>query len=289
MFNASGGVTHQYSHDPFGAVQSASGSPANPLRFAARELAVTTGLYYFRARWYDPVMGRFVSEDPIGLAGGINHYAYALNDPVNLGDPTGLCVRFKFVNNQLICVMEALSPTWDPPWYSGFFASSIEASFGLLSRGSVFDKATTGSRWQDDGSQLIPDQLDTAQEALACWLNGLEGEVQVGAYAAGGAHVGAVGFDLNVDILSAHAKLTGTGRVSGSVTSGVYGTVTLAGVAVPFGVRNTHEGGHWTGWKWPGRPTLSVPVGGKAGFLAGGGGNYNLADAFVCWLKSGPD
>jgi uncharacterized protein RhaS with RHS repeats len=50
----------------------------------------TAGLYYVRARWYDADMGRFISEDPIGLAGGINNYALAANDPVNQGDPTGL-------------------------------------------------------------------------------------------------------------------------------------------------------------------------------------------------------
>jgi hypothetical protein len=44
-----------------------------------------------RARWYDPQTGRFVSEDPIGLAGGINPYAYAANSPVNFTDPFGLC------------------------------------------------------------------------------------------------------------------------------------------------------------------------------------------------------
>ncbi|HEX2209907.1 MAG TPA: RHS repeat-associated core domain-containing protein [Longimicrobium sp.] len=39
---------------------------------------------------YDPFLGRFLSEDPIGLAGGINQYAYAGNDPVNRSDPSGL-------------------------------------------------------------------------------------------------------------------------------------------------------------------------------------------------------
>ena len=53
-------------------------------------LDAAAGLYYVRARWYDPALGRFLSEDPIGLAGGINNYAYAANDPVNLGDPMGL-------------------------------------------------------------------------------------------------------------------------------------------------------------------------------------------------------
>jgi RHS repeat-associated protein len=60
-----------------------------PLRYAAREWDATAGLYQVRARWYDPQTGRFVSEDPIGLAGGVNTYAYALNSPVNYTDPSG--------------------------------------------------------------------------------------------------------------------------------------------------------------------------------------------------------
>ena len=48
-------------------------------------------LYYMRNRWYEPRSGRFLSEDPIGLAGGINVYAYAMDDPINRRDPMGLC------------------------------------------------------------------------------------------------------------------------------------------------------------------------------------------------------
>ena len=49
-----------------------------------------TGLIYYRARYYDPSIGRFTSPDPIGLSGGINLYAYVLNNPVNFNDPSGL-------------------------------------------------------------------------------------------------------------------------------------------------------------------------------------------------------
>ena len=48
------------------------------------------GLYYYRARYYDPLLTRFISEDPIGLAGGINSYAYVEGDPVSNTDPEGL-------------------------------------------------------------------------------------------------------------------------------------------------------------------------------------------------------
>jgi RHS repeat-associated protein len=46
--------------------------------------------HYYRARYYDPKAGRFISEDPIGFEGGINFYAYVANNPVNVNDPLGL-------------------------------------------------------------------------------------------------------------------------------------------------------------------------------------------------------
>jgi hypothetical protein len=50
-------------------------------------------LYYMRNRWYEPRSGRFLSEDPIGLGGGINLYVFAGGDPVNGRDPSGLAFR----------------------------------------------------------------------------------------------------------------------------------------------------------------------------------------------------
>jgi len=62
--------------------------PAKSKRFVSG-LAVRRGSYY-RARYYDSNPGRFLSEDPIDFAGGINFYAYVQNDPLNLADPLGL-------------------------------------------------------------------------------------------------------------------------------------------------------------------------------------------------------
>jgi uncharacterized protein RhaS with RHS repeats len=47
------------------------------------------GLYYYRARYYSPTIKRFISEDPIGLSGGLNEYAYVYGSPLNGTDPTG--------------------------------------------------------------------------------------------------------------------------------------------------------------------------------------------------------
>jgi RHS repeat-associated protein len=52
--------------------------------------STTIGPLPNRNRWYDSHVGRFISEDPLGLEGGINPYAYAANNPVDLTDPFGL-------------------------------------------------------------------------------------------------------------------------------------------------------------------------------------------------------
>jgi len=49
-----------------------------------------TGLYYYRARYYSPAMKRFISEDPLGLAAGLNSYAYVDGNPISSTDPQGL-------------------------------------------------------------------------------------------------------------------------------------------------------------------------------------------------------
>lgn len=59
--------------------------------FTGREWDKETGLYYYRARYYDPMEGRFISKDPLSFAGGdVNLYGYVQNNPINWIDPWGL-------------------------------------------------------------------------------------------------------------------------------------------------------------------------------------------------------
>jgi RHS repeat-associated protein len=89
LTNSSGGVTDTNSYDSFGNATNLS-FPSR-YQYTGREFDATTGLQYSRARWYDPNIGRFISEDPIGFGGGdVNLYGYVWNKPVNLTDPMGL-------------------------------------------------------------------------------------------------------------------------------------------------------------------------------------------------------
>ncbi len=82
LADSSGAIQTSYTYEPFGNTTT-SGTSSNSSQFTARENDAT-GLYFHRARYYSPTLQRFISEDPIGIAGGINQYAYVNNDPVNL-------------------------------------------------------------------------------------------------------------------------------------------------------------------------------------------------------------
>jgi RHS repeat-associated protein len=84
-----GAISTTYTYSAFGQTTATGQSTASTNRFSGRE-ADATGLYYYRARYYDPALGRFLSEDPAGFgAGDPNLYAYVFNSPTNLTDPTG--------------------------------------------------------------------------------------------------------------------------------------------------------------------------------------------------------
>jgi RHS repeat-associated protein len=100
-----------FSRDPYGQLQGASGSGGtlNPeAGFAGASTPnASGGFVYLRNRWYDPQTGRFLTQDPIGLAGGVNLYSYAGNDPVNFDDPFGLepdCSNPKTLYEAMYCV-----------------------------------------------------------------------------------------------------------------------------------------------------------------------------------------
>ena len=82
-------MVQNYTYGSFGNTTNSSGSLSNSFRYQAREIDTETNLYYFRARYYDPITGRFVSEDPCRSEVGTSWYQYADNNSPNFGDWSG--------------------------------------------------------------------------------------------------------------------------------------------------------------------------------------------------------
>jgi RHS repeat-associated protein len=105
LSDSSGAVVERYVYDAYGSAVildagytplplNAWGTPhspaANPFLYTGRELDEESGLYFYRARYYDSALGRFLQRDPAGYDGGLNLYEYAASSPVRWSDPFGL-------------------------------------------------------------------------------------------------------------------------------------------------------------------------------------------------------
>ncbi|MGA8144349.1 MAG: RHS repeat-associated core domain-containing protein [Candidatus Acidiferrales bacterium] len=90
LTSGAGAIANTYTYDSFGNLTASTGSITNRFQYTAREFDSESGLYYYRARYYDPMGGRFLSEDPDGFSASPNFYAYVDNDPGDWADPMGL-------------------------------------------------------------------------------------------------------------------------------------------------------------------------------------------------------
>ncbi len=162
--NASQTVVQRYSYDTFGMVSASDATFANSYAFTGREWDKELGLYYYRARYYDPMDGRFIAKDPIGFAGGdVNVYGYVGNRPVNRFDPYGLWDIFLFGEVDFV---PFLGKTWaagisyDTEDFcndSGYFTSEGRAvgfSFGAAFGGGINFYEISGNTYDIDFNLL---------------------------------------------------------------------------------------------------------------------------------------
>jgi RHS repeat-associated protein len=100
-----GKIIATYDYDAFGNIIKQDSSVSNPFTYTAREFDTSTELYYYRARYYDPLFGRFLSTDPkLPLKTepiDLNPYLYVKNSPTRFIDPLGLSEMPPGVENQL--------------------------------------------------------------------------------------------------------------------------------------------------------------------------------------------
>ena len=91
LTDAAGAVSTEYTYTPHGQPTVTGASTSSQRAFTGRDWDGSSGLFYYRARFYSPQQSRFVSRDPLGFrAGDTNLYAYVSGDPVNNSDPMGL-------------------------------------------------------------------------------------------------------------------------------------------------------------------------------------------------------
>jgi RHS repeat-associated protein len=157
LVDAGGTITTSYSYGPYGATTAGGTASANPSAFTGRELE-PGGLYYQRARYYEPGTGRFLSEDPLGLAAGdANPYRYLRNDPLNGTDPSGLCgdcvIDLAFIGADLYTIATGSRKERDAAWLAlgldvlGLF---VPFAFGLGHADDVLRLGDEGLAWLDD-------------------------------------------------------------------------------------------------------------------------------------------
>jgi RHS repeat-associated protein len=121
---------------------------ANPYLFTGRRFDIETGLYYYRARYYNPHIGRFMQTDPVGYSDGINWYLYCRNNPLNGTDPSGMVSS--------LATPQALSEV--------VLLYGIGDAISIYGRGAVIDWIiqTAGTSVAVSGMmvQLLPDPCD---------------------------------------------------------------------------------------------------------------------------------
>jgi RHS repeat-associated protein len=117
LTDSTGNAVQSYDYGSFGNIVGTSGTLTQPFTFTGREFDAETGLYYYRARYYDAKAGRFISRDPLGFAAGdVNTYRYVGNSFPNYVDPWGL----EFITPQDAQALIVEFKTWiGTPYKSG--------------------------------------------------------------------------------------------------------------------------------------------------------------------------
>ncbi|MEJ2696165.1 MAG: RHS repeat-associated core domain-containing protein [Candidatus Sulfobium sp.] len=186
LADENGNVMTTYTYDPFGNVTISGEASDNPFQYTGREND-GTGLYYYRARYYSAELQRFISEDPIGIFGGINSYSYTANSPINLTDPSGLLS----VGDATGGAIEGIRHGWESGYYKcymrcmagplgsilaahigGYFYSQDMGNLAARTYYHFTDRRFTA--WGKYSKSLVPELAPKVAEyiegGLAAWL-----------------------------------------------------------------------------------------------------------------------
>jgi RHS repeat-associated protein len=186
LVDAAGNLATQYAYDPFGNTSVSGATNSNAFQYTGRENE-GSGLYYYRTRYYSPVLGRFVNQDPLGFKGGsTNLYTYVLDNPTNFTDPSGknpLCViggLAGVISYNSFVIYQSLAGR-KASYYAGWdglgrigagnaaaFGAGCTAGFGVSALGTVSSVAVT-SGGTTVGASYVFFSGSGAKEAATEW------------------------------------------------------------------------------------------------------------------------
>ncbi|MFG6668768.1 RHS repeat-associated core domain-containing protein, partial [Halomonas sp. HNIBRBA4712] len=195
------------------AVRNERGNTTQPIRFQGQWQDEESGLYYNRHRYYDPQQGRYISQDPIGLSGGVNLYTY-VRSPIGMIDPMGLEGVWANVNSSIRngynsvassarsgyeavanttrngyeSLKETSSSFRDNAWEYANTAANYLGGAGQIMTGAAFCSTVAGCML---GGPMIGLGVNSLQEAYT----GEDGYIRSAAIASGGEKMGNLAVD----------------------------------------------------------------------------------------------
>jgi RHS repeat-associated protein len=178
QINEAGATQSATAYSPYGEAVTTGDDQGNSTEYTAREND-GTGLYFYRARYYDPVLKRFVSEDPIGVAGGMNLYQYAESNPISKTDPLGLAPKYCGKCATLECLLRSgnlCEPVEPPPRYFCCDSKKLNScTIPAMGLGSDCEKCSASILTRKIDKLACAQCASSAGDSLSCLKNACKG------------------------------------------------------------------------------------------------------------------